>query len=446
MRRIRRALGTVVVIALVLGGYAAFEWASEPTRPSLAAVRAAPQAAAASAVQATCAPDPQLTAPPVATPPEIAAALASDRLGSNVTGVSIWIDGIGEVATNEPDQQLIPASNEKIFTAMGALALIGGDTTLTTTARAAGPVVGGTLTGDLVLEGGGDPTVRIDGDHSLEELARQVAGTGITQVSGKLLVDESRYDNVRRAAGWGDAQIVNAGPLSALLVNKNRHRSDAAFMADPAIGNAELFREELAAVGVNVAGGIEYGTAPDGSLAAGVLTSPPVRDLVDDALLHSDNMISEMLLKEAGHSAVGMGSTVGGVVAITDKLNREFCTSLLGIADDGSGLSRADLRSAREWRQMLQAARTEPWWTQFVDGLPVAGRSGTLSGRMRGTAAQDNVRAKTGTVNDAVSLSGYGTTASNRMFIFSVVVNGGSANGSESSIDALVSAVAGLTS
>jgi D-alanyl-D-alanine carboxypeptidase/D-alanyl-D-alanine-endopeptidase (penicillin-binding protein 4) len=442
MRRIRAAVATLLVFALAIGGYAAFEWVTEQPRPSLAAVRAAPQAGAATAVEATCAPDPQLTAAPVATPPEIAAALANERLNSNDTGVSIWIDGIGEVATRDPDHQLLPASNEKILTAMGALAIVGGDTTLTTTARAAGPVVGGTLTGDLVLVGGGDPTLRIDGDHSLQELARQVAGTGITQVTGKLLVDESRYDNVRRAAGWEDAQLANAGPISALMVNKNRHRSDAAFMADPAIGNAELFREQLADVGVNVAGVTEYGTAPDGSLAAGVLTSEPVRDMVDDMLVHSDNMIAEMLLKEAGHAGLGAGSTAGGVMAITDKLNREFCTSLTGVADDGSGLSRADTRSAREWRQMLQAARTEPWWTEFVDGLPVAGRTGTLSGRMRGTAAQDNVHAKTGTIRDAVSLSGYGTTASNRMFIFSVIVNGGSANGSESSIDALVSTVA----
>ena len=95
---------------------------------------------------------------------------------------------------------------------------------------------------------------------------------------------------------------------------------------------------------------------------------------------------------------------------------------------------------------MLQAAKAQSWWPQFEGGLPVAGRSGTLSGRMRGTAAQEDVHAKTGTIRDAVSLSGSGTTDGGRAFTFSVIVNGPSANGSESAIDAIVAAVAGLTS
>lgn len=444
MRRIRNAIAIILVAAGIGAAYGAVEYVSEPTRPSLAAVRAAPPAAPAAAVAATCSPDPEITRPPVATPPEIAAALDNSRLGANDSGVSIWIEGIGEVATREPDRPLLPASNEKLFTTMGALAVIGPETTLVTTVRATGPVVGGTLTGDLVIVGGGDPTLRTEGDHSLEDLAAQVQAAGITQVTGRLLVDESRYDTVRRAAGWEDSQFPsNAGPLSALMVNKNRHRSDGEFLADPALGNAELFREALAGKGVIVSGGTEYGKAPDGSLAAAVLTSAPISDLVDETLLRSDNMIAEMLVKEAGFRRFGTGSTAGGALAITDALNRAFCTALEGVADDGSGLSRADFRSAREWREMIQAARSESWWPQLDAGLPVAGRSGTLGGRMRGTAAQDNVHAKTGTIRGAVSLSGHGTTASGRAFVFSVVVNGDSANGSESAIDSLVAAVAG---
>jgi serine-type D-Ala-D-Ala carboxypeptidase/endopeptidase (penicillin-binding protein 4) len=442
-RRIRRALALILVVVGIGAAYGAVEWLSEPSRPSLASVPSAPPAVPADAVAAPCTPDPALTAPPVTTPPSIANALASPRLAADSTGVSIWIEGIGEVATLQPDRSLLPASNEKLLTAMGALAVLGPDSTFVTTARATGPVVGGTLTGDLVLVGGGDPTVRTEGDHSLEALAGQVEATGITRVTGRLLVDESRFDSVRRAAGWEDSQYpANAGPISALMVNRNRHRNDAEFLADPALGNAELFREALAGRGVLIAGPTEYGTAPDGSLAAGVLTSAPVTELVDETLLRSDNMIAEMLVKEAGYRATGIGSTAGGLLAITDALNRAFCTTLDGVADDGSGLSRADLRSAREWRVMLQAARSESWWPQFDAGLPVAGRTGTLSGRMRGTAAEANVRAKTGTIRGAVSLSGHGTTAGGRAFVFSVVVNGDSANGSESAIDGLVAAVA----
>jgi D-alanyl-D-alanine carboxypeptidase/D-alanyl-D-alanine-endopeptidase (penicillin-binding protein 4) len=446
-RRIRRTIGVVLTTAVVVGAYASVEYLSEPSRPSLAEVRSAPAAGAADAVDDTCTPDPALHAPPVATPPAVAEALASPRLGANDTGASVWVDGIGEIVADDPDLPLIPASNEKLLTGMGALEILGPDATLTTVVRTTGPVLGTTLVGDLVLVGGGDPTLKAEGEHSLDDLARQVQAAGITEVNGRLLADESRYDNVRKAAGWTEQQYPSeAGPLSAIMVDRNRHTAETAFLDNPALVNTELFREALGRNGVAVSGPTEYGQASEGSLAVATLTSPTIKELVGIALLRSDNMISEMLVKEAGRHALGEGSTTGGLRAMTDALNRAYCVGLQGVADDGSGLSRVDVRSAREWRIMLQAARSQPWWPQFDGGLPVAGRSGTLSGRMRGTAAQEDVHAKTGTIRDAVSLSGVGTTESGRAFVFSVIVNGPSANGSESAIDAVVAAVAGITS
>ena len=138
-------------------------------------------------------------------------------MAANDTGVSVWVDGLGEIAADDPDLGLIPASNEKILTAMGALEVLGPDATLSTAVRVAGPVLDSTLVGDLVLVGGGDPTLTKGGDHSLDALARQVRDAGITQVNGRLLADESRYDLERRAAGWTDQQYPSeAGPISAL--------------------------------------------------------------------------------------------------------------------------------------------------------------------------------------------------------------------------------------
>jgi D-alanyl-D-alanine carboxypeptidase/D-alanyl-D-alanine-endopeptidase (penicillin-binding protein 4) len=91
---------------------------------------------------------------------------------------------------------------------------------------------------------------------------------------------------------------------------------------------------------------------------------------------------------------------------------------------------------------MLQASRSQPWWPLLFDALPVAGRSGTLSSRFRGTAAEANVRAKTGTIIGGIALSGYGTTAGGRDFVFSIVANGPASNGAEAALDALVATVA----
>ena len=171
------------------------------------------------------------------------------------------------------------------------------------------------------------------------------------------------------------------------------------------------------------------------------LSSPTIAELVHDMLQRSDNQIADQLLKDAGSTANGVGSFANGAAATTAALGR-LCIPLTGQVDDGSGLSRGDARSAREWRTLLQAARVEPWWPVLAGGLPVAGRSGTLAGRFHGTAAEANVHAKTGTIIGGAALSGYGTTAGGRAFVFSVVVNGPGAESSTAAIDRFVAAVA----
>ena len=169
-----------------------------------------------------------------------------------------------------------------------------------------------------------------------------------------------------------------------------------------------------------------------------------MRDLVRDMLLRSDNQIADLLLKEVGRAGTGIGSLGAGAQATTDAL-RVLCVPLTGTVDDGSGLSRGNARSAREWRTMLQAARGQAWWQLLADGLPVAGRTGTLAGRFRGTAAEADVRAKTGTIIGGSALSGYGTTTSGRAVVFSVIVNGPGAESAAGAIDRLVAAITGST-
>jgi D-alanyl-D-alanine carboxypeptidase/D-alanyl-D-alanine-endopeptidase (penicillin-binding protein 4) len=158
-------------------------------------------------------------------------------------------------------------------------------------------------------------------------------------------------------------------------------------------------------------------------------------------LLHSDNEIAEMLTREAARTAQGVGSTPVGIEVLTRALG-PACVDLRGESGDGSGLSRANLRAAREWRVLLQAARREAWWPQFAGSLPLAGRSGTLERRFRGTAAEGNLRAKTGTIRGGRALSGYLKTAGGRDVVFSVLVNGDGAAAAQPAIDALLAAVA----
>ena len=157
-------------------------------------------------------------------------------------------------------------------------------------------------------------------------------------------------------------------------------------------------------------------------------------------LLVSDNVVAESLVKEIGFRRTGKGTTAAGLAAIAE-LQSALCLGDAGRMTDGSGLSVKDVRSAREWRILLQAVRDEAWAKPLVQGLPVAGRGGTLAGRFVGTPAQDRVRAKTGTINGTRSLSGYATTVSGRQAVFSIVVNGPNVARANDAIDDLVVAL-----
>jgi D-alanyl-D-alanine carboxypeptidase/D-alanyl-D-alanine-endopeptidase (penicillin-binding protein 4) len=90
---------------------------------------------------------------------------------------------------------------------------------------------------------------------------------------------------------------------------------------------------------------------------------------------------------------------------------------------DGSGLSRGDLVTPQSVVQLLAYAQRQPWGSDFVASLPVAGQDGTLENRMRGTAAAGQVRAKTGLVEHVNSLSGYATSRRGAHLLFSIFGN-----------------------
>jgi D-alanyl-D-alanine carboxypeptidase/D-alanyl-D-alanine-endopeptidase (penicillin-binding protein 4) len=367
--------------------------------------------------------------------------LNDPRFAGTTVGVSVWVDGVGEVVASNADVALRPGSNEKLLVGVAALELLGADSTYKTEVRTAAAQEGGVLQGDLVLVGSGDPTLRSTGPNSLDVLAAQVRRAGITHIAGNLLGDERRYDGARSAPGWQAFHMPRfAGPLSAISVDKNWHRADAEFVADPVAANMSLFRDSLQRAGVRVAGGHGNGVLPEGSRVVASTASPPVGDIVVDMLNRSDNFVAELLAKEVGEVAKGRGTSLDGMRA-AEEVAASLGAPLTGRSADGSGLSRENYRPPREWRALLVALRERPWAATFVEGLPIAGRSGTLVSRFRGTAAEGRVRAKTGSVREARALSGYLTTAGGRHVVFSLVVNGSAASSAIPAMDDLVAAM-----
>jgi len=314
------------------------------------------------------------------------------------------------VVSIRADDQRIPASNEKIVTAVTALSVLGADTRLQTELVAAAPPVNGVIEGDIWLVGGGDPTFSTPrfaraayggGVPTTRALARQLRRAGVTRISGGVRTDATRFDRRTGAPGWKPSFVpTECPPVWALTINRAPSK--------PALRAARAMRAALRQAGIAV-GPAEVGrAAPRDGVVVATVRSPDMRWLTRQAGAYSDNFVAEMLLKAVAAERGRVGTTAGGSRGAVSTLSglgvdRSACRIV-----DGSGLSRDNRATASGLTQLLIAARDDPAIAEpFVASLARPGRSGTLQYRMLTGPARDSVFAKTGTLNDVSTLSGY---------------------------------------
>jgi serine-type D-Ala-D-Ala carboxypeptidase/endopeptidase (penicillin-binding protein 4) len=161
------------------------------------------------------------------------------------------------------------------------------------------------------------------------------------------------------------------------------------------------------------------------------LSSPPFATIAVHTLKPSQNQYTELILRTLGRTQPQTNIDAGrdrsdevlGLAIVRNFLHQAGIADNDVALDDGSGLSRNDLISANTTVQLLTYMSKQKYFAQFRDALPIAGVDGTLSTRMRGTPAEKNVRAKTGSLSSVASLSGYVTTAAGERLAFSMMLN-----------------------
>lgn len=187
----------------------------------------------------------------------------------------------------------------------------------------------------------------------------------------------------------------------------------------------EAFGEALAARGITVRGGVEANALADttGLVPLATRTSPPLREILSRFEKPSQNQLGEILFKTLGRVRTGVGTADSARRVVERQLVAWGADSAGFAVRDGSGLSRHDYLSPETIVRVLDAMRRHGEFRTFYDALPIAGMDGTIRNRMRGTPAQGNVHAKTGTLDKARALSGYVTTADGRLLLFSMLAN-----------------------
>jgi len=349
---------------------------------------------------------------------QLARALHARRVSPARTGAIVLDLQTGSsLFAHNPRLPLRPASNEKLATTYAALTALGPSFRIETDVLGEGQQSGATWQGNLVLKGYGDPALSA---AQVAKLARQVAADGITHVSGRVLGDESWFDTRRTGLGWKPQFYLHESPaLSALIVNRGwtgRYET-----ARPALMAAQLFRHDLRRAGVSVHGGATTGVASAEAAPLAEVQSAPLAALVRHMDVYSDNFYAEMLLKEVGAVQGTGGSAVAGIV-IERGLLSDAGVPLANVRMvDGSGLSLLDRWTSLGLATLLRLMWQDPGLRPYlVSALPIAGETGTLEHRMRRAPARGLVRAKTGTTDNASSLSGY---AGDR-YAFSILENG----------------------
>lgn len=371
------------------------------------------------------------------------------RAAGPYSGAVVVDAGTGQTLFKwDPDTPRMLASNVKLFTTAAALARFGADGTFTTSVVTDGAVTdGGILQGDLWIRGGGDPAFgtlayvrRRYGPSaaSVEHLVDQLGQQGLTAVRGQIRADESYFDSVRgvRDSGYGASPWI--GPLSALTLN---HGYDGRrLQTSPPAYARDVFRRTLKADGITPGRAAAPAPAPDDGEVLASVDSPPVSTLVRITNKRSDNFFAEILLKDIGRDATGVGSTLSGVRAVRAYAAR-VKSSIQMI--DGSGLDRGNRASPRSIVRLLMAERAKPDFGAFFGSLPIAGVDGTIHDRMRRGPARRRCRAKTGSLSGASALSGYCTTRSGREVAFSFLMNGISTSYARRLQDRMTQVVAG---
>jgi serine-type D-Ala-D-Ala carboxypeptidase/endopeptidase (penicillin-binding protein 4) len=398
---------------------------------------------------------------------------ASDALQLGV----LVVDEAGrEVVAFDPDRPLLPASTLKQVTAAAALTTLGASAQLRTVVDAtAGIDESGVLDGDLLVVGSGDPTLVTEEyarfvyparpRTSLDELADQLVGLGLTRVTGSVLGTAPAFADPSLPAGWRDAYLdsldgryvagltVDGGLVTDIRLPEVEDDDDdaedaededveevvAAEAEDAADGPPVNILDQLAALASDLPPTVRTSLAPDpvlhvaseltrmlrergvdvvGEPAAGVpdrpvaarlgaVTSPPLAEVLRFTVQRSDNHLADALAVVTARARTRDGSWSAVPRAFEQVLDRFGVPTEGAVFADGSGLSRDDRLTARLLteldRQLTGSARFGGSWRGFQ---AVAGRSGTLDGRLRGTPAEGRLLGKTGTLRDVAALTG----------------------------------------
>jgi serine-type D-Ala-D-Ala carboxypeptidase/endopeptidase (penicillin-binding protein 4) len=391
-------------------------------------------------------------------------ALLGQKEFSNVQiGISITDAGGKKIFSFNDTACLIPASNQKLLTGSCGLLLFGSDHRFKTRFYKKGRVENGILQGNLVIRGNGaiEFTARYTDDFErkkeilgsqLDEFARKIKSAGITRIEGNVIVDGSAWSDMacnthypaagsvtfnentleiqvahKKAAtipetvshfkliavektGGQEKMLVNGKPSDKILVNTSADSTN--YWRIDTISAENYYRENIVHAleqrGITITGNDFNNEAGEELLFE--LEGIPVSEYVYRMFTDSDNVRAELLFLNLGYSLYGKANYGNARAACGSLLKKNGIWPDNGSITDGSGLSRENRISAKSLTRLLGFMNTNKNREVFRNSLAVSGRTGTIKDKFSAQELTGRIHAKSGTLDDALTLSGFAET------------------------------------
>jgi serine-type D-Ala-D-Ala carboxypeptidase/endopeptidase (penicillin-binding protein 4) len=276
--------------------------------------------------------------------------------------------------------------------------------------------------------------IRVTPGTNVSDTCRLVlapSDTGITLVNRTRTISAGREGHLELHIPPGTATVYVFGDMPA----GSKGETLDVPVPQPAAWFGAGLKDALARSGVPVWGKVRTVCWPEipswnktSLVKLGEVKSPPLSEIIRAFMKPSQNLEADLVFDHIGETLRPANAPVWltseqSAVAALERFAAENGLPADVHFDEGSGLSRNNLTSANATVALLTLMATNRWAEDFLQALPVAGVDGTLRWRMKGTPAYQNVRAKTGTLRWANSLSGYVTTAAGERLVFSLFLN-----------------------
>lgn len=377
-------------------------------------------------------------------PDQVATGLRASGVSEAGMGTYVRLASGGQPAllTANADDPQSPASTMKLVTTYAALGILGSDYRWPTEIYTNGNVTGGTLYGDVILRGYGNPEFA---ENDFRQLLQALRARGISSIKGNLVADTSFFNIPYQDPGAFDGNAgaaYNAQPEAILYqergscyefkdlkgkIQKICPIMPASAQARQAL-NVNLFgsfwKLWVGEMGGQMQGSFARAGTPQNAQLVHTHRSRPLREIIVEVNKDSNNVMARQILLSVGAKQLGAPSTPQkGAQAIGQWLaSRGLAFPELRL-ENGSGLSRIERITPRHMGEMLVDAYNSPYRNDLMTSMAVLGVDGTLKNRMKNSSLAGRGRFKTGTLRDVRALAGYLQASDGKTYVISILHN-----------------------